>query len=116
MRQSALFALPLLLAACPSARERAAERVPQELPGLTATQLKLCAGEPAAKNREGGNEIWSYFRETSSSATADSGLGSTPTNRGTTTFDYYRYCDAAFTLRDGRVTAVALKEIGRAHV
>jgi hypothetical protein len=104
-----LVLLPLLLAACTSDLELAAERAPQDLPGLTATQLKLCAGEPAARNREGGNEVWSYFRETSSSVTADSGIGSTPTNRGVTSFDYYRYCDAAFTLRDGRVTAVELK-------
>jgi hypothetical protein len=109
MRHLVLFALPLLLAACTSDLELAAERAPRELPGLTATQLKLCAGEPAARNREGGNEIWSYFRETSASATADSGLGATPTNRGTTSFDYYRYCDATFTLRDGRVTRVELK-------
>jgi hypothetical protein len=104
-----LLVPPLLLAGCASDLDTAAARAPKELPGLTAAQLKLCAGEPAAKNREGGNEIWSYFRESSSSVTTDSGLGSTPTNRGITTFEYARYCDAAFTLRDGRVVAVALR-------
>lgn len=109
MRHIALLALSVLLAACTSDLELAAERAPRDLPGLTATQLKLCAGEPAARNREGGNEVWSYFRETSASATADSGIGDTPTGRGSASFDYYRYCDATFWLRDGKVTAVQLK-------
>ena len=109
-RPAAILILPLLLlAACSSDLELAAERAPRELPGLSAAQLKLCAGEPAAKNREGGNEIWSYFLETNASVSTDSGLGSSPVSSSITTYDYYRYCSAAFTLRDGRVTAVALK-------
>jgi len=99
----------LLLAGCASDLELAAERAPRDLVGLSASELKLCAGEPVARNREGGSELWSYFRETSSSATADSGIGPTPTNRGTTTYDYFRYCEAVFWLRDGRVTALTLK-------
>ncbi|WP_370155986.1 hypothetical protein [Ferrovibrio sp.] len=96
------------LAGCVSPLEEAARRAPAELPGLSDSQLRHCAGEPVAKNREGADELWSYFRETSRSATATSDVGYTPTARGSSSYEYFRHCEAVFRLRGGRVVAVEL--------
>lgn len=107
MMHRTLFLLPLtLLAACASPLEDTAERARTALVGLDEAGLKRCLGEPVAIHKEGGNDLWLYFRETSRSATAASDAGYTPTDRGSSTYDYYRYCEAAFTLQGGRVRAV----------
>ncbi|MCW0235419.1 MAG: hypothetical protein OJJ21_17605 [Ferrovibrio sp.] len=105
----AVLALAALLAGCASPLDRVAERAKTEMLGLTEAQLKACAGAPTAVNREGATDIWSYFRETSRSATAISDVGYTPTNRGETTYDYFRYCEATFMLQGGRVQAVEFR-------
>jgi len=104
-----LLSCALLLGACASPLDQVAERARTEMIGLTEAQLKACAGEPTATNREGAVDIWSYFRETSRSATAISDVGYTPTNRGETTYDYFRYCEATFLLQGGRVQAVEFR-------
>lgn len=107
MMHRTLFLLPLvLLGACASHLEDTAERARTALVGLDEAGLKRCLGEPLAIHKEGGNDLWLYFRETSRSATAASDTGYTPTDRGSSTYDYYRYCEAAFTLQGGRVRAV----------
>lgn len=104
-----LLSCALLLGACASPLDQVAERARTEMIGLTEAQLKACAGEPTATNREGAVDIWSYFRETSRSATAISDVGYTPTNRGETTYDYFRYCEATFLFQGGRVQAVEFR-------
>ncbi len=105
----ALIAL-LFLAACTSPLEHVAERARSEMIGMTEGQLKACAGEPTATNLENGTVLWSYFRETSRSAVAISGdIGYTPTNRGETNYDYFRYCEATFALQGGRVRSVEFR-------
>jgi hypothetical protein len=94
------------LAGCASPLEQVAVRAQSEMIGMTDAQLKACAGEPTATNRENGADLWSYFRETSRSATTSSDIGYTPTNRGETSYDYFRYCEATFLLQGGRVRAV----------
>jgi len=107
MMHRTLFLLPLmLLAACASPLEDTAERARTALVGLDEAGLKRCLGEPLAIHREGGSDLWLYFRETSRSATATSDTGYTPTGRDSVSYDYYRYCEAAFTLQGGRVRAV----------
>lgn len=101
-----LIALPLALAACASPLADKAERARMQMLGFTADQLQACAGQPTATNRENGAEIWSYFRETSRSATASSPVGYTPTNRGETSYDYFRYCEAVFLFQQGRVREI----------
>lgn len=101
-----LVLLPILLAACASHLEDTAERARTALVGLDEAGLKRCLGEPVAIHNEGSAELWLYFRETSRSATAASDTGYTPTDRGSSTYDYYRYCEAVFTLQGGRVRAV----------
>ena len=63
-----ILALPLL-GACASPLEQVAERARSEMVGMSDAQLKACAGEPTAVNRESGIDLWSYFRETNRSAT-----------------------------------------------
>lgn len=100
-----ILALPLL-GACASPLEQMAERARTEMVGMSEAQLKACAGDPTAINRENGLDLWSYFRETSRSATTISDVGYTPTNRGETSYDYFRYCEATFVLQGGRVREV----------
>lgn len=111
MQKALLPLIPLLLlSACASPLEQVAERARTEMLGMSADQLKACAGEPTATNRENGIDLWSYFRETSRSAAVISqGIGYTPTNRGETSYDYFRYCEATFTLQDGRVREVEFR-------
>jgi hypothetical protein len=113
MHKTHLAVLSLILASglagCTSPLELAAERAQTEMIGMTDAQLRACAGEPTATNRENGADLWSYFRETSRSATSISDIGYTPTNRGETTYDYFRYCEATFTLQGGRVRAVEFR-------
>ena len=106
MRLPVIALLLLALAACASPLADKAERARTQMLGLTADQLQACAGQPTATNRENGIDLWSYFRETSRSATAISDVGYTPTNRGETSYDYFRYCEAVFALQQGRVRAV----------
>jgi|GEM_PF-1281568 len=103
-----LLALPLL-GACASPLEQVAERARTEMVGMTEAQLKACAGEPTALNRENGIDLWSYFRETSRSATTISDVGYTPTNRAESSYDYFRYCEATFALQNGRVREVEFR-------
>jgi hypothetical protein len=100
-----LLALPLL-GACASPLDQVAERARTEMIGMSEAQLKACAGEPTALNRENGIDLWSYFRETSRSATTISDVGYTPTNRAESSYDYFRYCEATFHLQNGRVREV----------
>lgn len=105
----AMFPLLAGLAACSSGLEQKAVTAQTGMVGYTDAQLKACLGEPVAVNREGGIDIWSYFRETSRSAHAISDVGYTPTNRGEASYDYYRYCEAVFLLQGGRVQAVEFR-------
>lgn len=105
-RRLAALTLLLPLAACASGLEQVAERAGADMVGFTGNQLQACLGEPAAINRENGADLWTYFRETSRSATTISEVGYTPTGRGEVSYDYYRYCEAVFLLRGGRVQAV----------
>lgn len=109
MRLIPVVLLPLAFAACASPLIEKAERARTQMLGLTADQLQACAGQPTATNRENGTDIWSYFRETSRSATAISPVGYTPTNRGEATYDYFRYCEAVFAIQQGRVRAVEFR-------
>lgn len=111
MRKIRLLSLPLLavLAACSSGLEQKAVTAQTSMVGFTDAQLKACMGEPVAVNREGGVDIWSYFRETSRSATTISDVGYTPTRRGESSYDYFRYCEAVFLLQGGRVQAVEFR-------
>lgn len=106
IRPLSALVLAVLLAGCSSVLEEKARRAPAEMTGMAAGQLKACAGEPTAINREAGVELWSYFRETSRAAATDSGFGNTPTGRSSVTYDYFRYCEAVFMISQGRVRAV----------
>lgn len=103
-----LLTLPLL-GACASPLDRVAERARTEMVGMSEAQLKACAGEPTALNRENGIDLWSYFRETSRSATMTSDIGYTPTGRAESSYDYFRYCEATFALQNGRVQSVEFR-------
>ena len=105
-RLAACLILVFGLAGCASPLEQLAERARTEMVGMTDSQLKACAGEPTAINRENGLDLWSYFRETTRSATTVSDVGYTPTHRGETSYDYFRYCEATFALQNGRVREV----------
>lgn len=100
-----LLTLPLL-GGCASPLEQVAGRARSEMVGMSEAQLEACAGEPTARNREGGVDLWSYFRETSRSAGTISDAGYTPTKRAETSYDYFRYCEAVFLLQNGRVREV----------
>lgn len=106
MRFPLIVLLPLALAACASPLADRAERARTQMLGMSMDQLQACAGQPTATNRENGTEIWSYFRETSRSAAAISDVGYTPTNRGETSYDYFRYCEAVFLFQQGRVREI----------
>ncbi|HEX6958503.1 MAG TPA: hypothetical protein VF194_11015 [Ferrovibrio sp.] len=105
----AFLPLALALAACASGLERSAEKAQTAMIGMSEGRLQACAGQPTAIHRDNGIEIWNYFRETHRSATAQSDIGYTPTGRGETSYDYFRYCDATFYLRGGRVQALEFK-------
>lgn len=104
-----LLAATLSLGGCASPLEEKAERARTEMVGLTADQLKGCAGEPTALNREGGADLWSYFRETTRSATVQTDMGDSPVRRGEVATDYFRYCEALFVLQGGKVSAVEFR-------
>jgi hypothetical protein len=112
-RLALLLTLPLLgapiLTGCASPLDRVAERARTEMVGMSEAQLKACAGEPTALNRENGIDLWSYFRETSRSATMTSDVGYTPTGRAESSYDYFRYCEATFALQNGRVREVEFR-------
>ncbi|PJI42163.1 hypothetical protein [Ferrovibrio sp.] len=97
------------LAGCASPLEQVAERARTEMVGMSEAELKACIGEPTALNRENGIDLWSYFRETARSATTISDVGYTPTNRAETSYDYFRYCEAAFFLQNGRVREIEFR-------
>jgi len=103
------LALLAFLAGCSSSLEQKAITAQTSMIGFTDAQLKACLGEPVAVNREGGTDIWSYFRETSRSATSVSDVGYTPANRGETSYDYFRYCEAVFLLHGGKVQALEFR-------
>lgn len=98
-----------LIAACTSPLEHKAERARSEMIGLSADQLMACAGQPTARNRESGADIWSYFRETSRSATIQTEQGFSPAGRGEVMGDYFRYCEATFILQNGRISALEFR-------
>jgi hypothetical protein len=98
-----------LIAACTSPLEHKAERARSEMIGLSADQLMACAGQPTARNREGGADIWSYFRETSRSATIQTEQGFSPAGRGEVMGDYFRYCEATFILQNGKISALEFR-------
>lgn len=104
-----LAAVLPFLAACSSPLEHKAERARTELLGISGDQLKACAGQPTALNRENGADIWSYFRETSRSATVQTEVGFSPSGRGEMATDYFRYCEATFILQNNRVTALEFR-------
>ena len=111
--------LPLALGACESMQEEElALRGQRELVGLTDQKLKLCAGEPTAAAREQGRDYWQYFREatrnvdigaTRDGSVLESSLGRTPIERGSGSYDYFRYCEATFELQNGMVRSIAYK-------
>lgn len=109
MRFAFITMLSLALTACASPLADKAERARTQMLGMSADQLQACAGQPTATNRENGTDLWSYFRETSRSATAISDVGYTPTNRGEASYDYLRYCEATFALRQNRITQIEFR-------
>lgn len=110
----AMKALPLLLlagllAGCSSTQEDLALRGQKELVGLPEAQLLACAGEPTARNRENGTDLLSYFRESSASAQMSVDEDKSPLSRTPGSYEYFRYCEITFALRQGRVVDVAMK-------
>ncbi|MBX3456280.1 hypothetical protein [Ferrovibrio sp.] len=108
-----IFILAGLLAGCSSASEDMALRGQKELVGASERQILACIGEPTARHREGNNDLLVYFRETSSSAPMSLGTGSidsdkSPLSRSPAPYDYFRYCEATFAVRQGRVIDVAM--------
>ncbi len=98
-----------LLAGCSTAQEDLALRGQKELLGLSEPQLLACAGEPTARNRENGVDLLSYFRESSASAQMSVDRDTSPLSRTPAPYEYFRYCETTFALRQGRVFDVAMK-------
>lgn len=110
----AMKAIPLLfaaglLAACSSAQEEMALRGQKELIGLPEAQLFACAGEPTARNRENGTSLYSYFRESTASAQMSVERDTSPLSRTPGAYEYFRYCETTFAVRQGRVVDIAMK-------
>ncbi|WP_428246008.1 hypothetical protein [Ferrovibrio sp.] len=111
MKHALPLAFLVLLAGCASGQEELALRGQKELVGLSEQQLLSCAGEPTARNRENGVDLLSYFRESSAYASMNSGTDRdySPLSRPGGDYEYFRYCETTFALRQGRVTEVAMK-------
>lgn len=103
-----LFLLPVL-AGCASEQDALAIRGQSELKGLSARELQSCAGQPSARHREGSDELWVYFREASRSAATEVERDTGPLARPAGDYEYFRYCEATFVFRLGRVSEVAMK-------
>lgn len=98
-----------VLAACASPLEEKAERARSAMIGMSGDQLMACAGQPTARNRENSADLWSYFRETSRSATIQTDQGFSPAGRSEVVGDYFRYCEATFILQNNRITALEFR-------
>lgn len=109
MKALPLLLLAGLLAGCSSTQEDLARRGQKELVGLPEAQLLACAGEPTALNREQDTVLWSYFRESSASAQMSVDEDKSPLSRNPGSYEYFRYCETTFALRQGRVVDVAMK-------
>lgn len=105
----ALLSATLSLGGCASPLEEKAERARSAMIGVSADQLMACAGQPTARNRESGADIWSYFRETTRSATIQTDQGFSPAGRSEIIGDYFRYCEATFILQNNRITALEFR-------
>lgn len=97
------------LTACSSEQIALAERGRQELKGMRDADLFACAGEPVARHRENGADLWVYFRESTGSAAMSVERETGPLARPAEDYDYFRYCEATFVLRQGRVSEVLMK-------
>lgn len=111
MRITSLSALAFaaLLSGCASEGEELALRSQKELVGVSEQRILACVGEPTARNRENGTDLLSYFRETSSSAPMSIDTDKSPLSRSPAPYDYFRYCEATFAVRQGRVVDVAMQ-------
>lgn len=109
MHKSLPLAALLFLTACASPLEEKAERARTAMIGLSDAQLKACAGEPTARNRENDADLWSYFRETSRSATVQTARPGAIVDRDEIVGDYFRYCEATFVIQRGRISALEFR-------
>ncbi|WP_424811720.1 hypothetical protein [Roseococcus sp. YIM B11640] len=95
-----------LLGGCTVADGFAVSRAEQNLPGLVADDLRLCAGLPDRKaTGSDGREYWSYERS------APSGTGSISFAGVGLNIEGGHDCRATFELQEGRVTRMAFSRI-----
>jgi hypothetical protein len=110
MRAAALLCLLFLIAGCASAkRQEAADLARTQMIGMSKADLIACAGVPSGQAASGRTEALAYrFVGSSSSSTfvqAVPGQNAAFADTDTTT----RWCEATFTLTDGKITSVGYR-------
>ena len=124
MRISVVLAIltALLLSSCKFQRVETANLAKTQLVGMTKEQILSCMGGPAAINKAGGTEVWTYG---SGGGSVGVGTGTTHTTGTATSFtstssaffsSQRRYCKVDIVLRNARVQNVNGENISTIEV
>lgn len=97
-RWGLVLSVVIALSGCALHRARVARTAERQLIGLPEEELLQCAGAPAQEKRTGSLSFLTYHGGGDAVAFAQG-----QSQSGTATIQH-RYCDATFTLRNGRVT------------
>lgn len=107
-RLASLAALIVPLASCAVERQGIVRQASTDLVGLSANDLRLCAGIPErTASGTGGAEFWSFERS------AATGGASIDFQGGDLNLSGLEECRATFELMDGRVTRLAFTRTKR---
>lgn len=98
MHVGLLLVILVALSGCAIHRARVAHKAEHKLIGLSEEQLLQCAGVPAQEKRSGSLSFFTYHGGGDGVAIAALGRSQI----GVAAYKH-RYCDATFTLRNGRV-------------
>jgi len=109
VRAAALLAL-LALLGCSARDSQRAEDGREQLVGLRADDLRLCAGVPNLTAQSAGGDFWTYDRSPPASGVS----APVPVIGGSLSVSAGSTCRVTFQLVDQRVTRVHLSGAGRA--
>ncbi len=97
-----LSLMPLLLATCSARDSATADDGRQQLIGLRADDLRLCAGVPNLTARSAGGEFWTYDRTPPASGVS----APVPVIGGSLSVSAGSSCRVTFQLVDSKVTRI----------
>ncbi len=102
MRRLVLLLVPLLATGCAARDSQVAEDGREQLIGLRADDLRLCAGVPNLTASSAGGEFWTYDRTPPAAGVS----APVPVIGGSLSVSAGSSCRVTFQLVDGKVTRI----------